>query len=112
MHDNSKPPLGLFIAISFISCVFTFLGQSTRPTLADGAIVSQPVSYSSLDAISSPSGSMARILAEPCMAEVRMGTCHPSQDRAGTPMAERATASRPAVTCSPAATTVSYSRAS
>jgi hypothetical protein len=60
MHDNSKPPLGLFIAISFISCVFTFLGQSTRPTLADGAIVSQPVSYSSLDAISSPSGSMAR----------------------------------------------------
>jgi len=29
MHDNSKPPLGLFIAISFISCVFTFLGQTT-----------------------------------------------------------------------------------
>ena len=46
------------------------------------------------------------------MAEVRMGICQPSQDRAGTPMADKATASKPLVTCSPAATTVSYSAAS
>jgi hypothetical protein len=60
MHDNSKPLLGSFIAISLISCVFVFLGQSTRPMLADGAIVPQPVSYSPLDAASSPSSSVAR----------------------------------------------------
>ena len=60
MRDNSKPLLGFFATISFISCVFAFLCQSTRPMSADGAIVPQPVSYSSVDAISSPSGSMAR----------------------------------------------------
>jgi hypothetical protein len=60
MRDNSKPLLGFFATVSFISCVFAFLGQSTRPISADGAIVPQPVSYSPVDAISSPSGSMAR----------------------------------------------------
>ncbi len=50
--------------------------------------------------------------AEPCMAEVRTGICQPIQERAGTPMAPSATASRPEVICSPAATTTSYSRAS
>ena len=60
MHDNSKPLLGLFVAISFISCVFAFLGQSTRPMLADDAIVPRAISYSPMKAISSPSGSMAR----------------------------------------------------
>jgi hypothetical protein len=37
MHDNSKPPLRYLIAISFVSCVFVFLGQSARPMLADDA---------------------------------------------------------------------------
>jgi hypothetical protein len=56
----SKLLLGFFVTTSFISCVFAFSGQSTRPMLAEGAIVPQPVSYSPMDAISSPSGSMAR----------------------------------------------------
>jgi hypothetical protein len=60
MHDNSKPLLGFFVAISFISCVFAFLGQSTRPMLADDAIVSRAISHSPMNAISSPSGSIAR----------------------------------------------------
>jgi len=60
MHDNSKPLLGFFVAILFVSCVFAFLGQSTRPTLADGAIVPQPVSYSPMDGASIPPGLTAR----------------------------------------------------
>ena len=60
MHDNSKPLLRCFIAISFVSCVFAFLGQSTRPMLADDAIVPRAISHSPMNAISSPSGSMAR----------------------------------------------------
>jgi hypothetical protein len=57
---KSGVPLGLFVTISFISCVFAFLGQNTRLILADSTIVPQSVSYSPMDAISSPSGSMAR----------------------------------------------------
>jgi hypothetical protein len=34
MHVNSKLLLGSFIAISLISCVLVFWGQSTRPMLA------------------------------------------------------------------------------
>jgi hypothetical protein len=60
MHNNSKPLLGFFVAISFISCVFAFLGQSTRPMLGDDAIVPRAISYSPMHTISSPSGSMAR----------------------------------------------------
>jgi hypothetical protein len=60
MHDNSKPLLGLFVTISFISYTFAFLSQSTHPMLADNAIVPRAVSYSSMNAISSPSGSMVR----------------------------------------------------
>jgi hypothetical protein len=48
------------LTTALVLCVFAFLGQSTRPMLADGAIVPQPVSYSPMDAISSPSDSMAR----------------------------------------------------
>jgi hypothetical protein len=49
-----------------------------------------------------------------CHAEsdVRIGSCQPSQDRAGTPISCRAMASSPIVTCSPVATTTSYSRLS
>jgi hypothetical protein len=36
------------------------LAENTSPSLADGAIVSQPVSYFASDVISSPSGSIAR----------------------------------------------------
>ena len=50
--------------------------------------------------------------AAPCAPSVNMGICQPSQDRASTPRLCRAMASRPAVTCSPVATTASYSRAS
>jgi len=60
MRDSSKPLLGSFIAFSFVFCVFVFSGQITRRMLADGAIVPQPVSYSPMDATSSPSSSMAR----------------------------------------------------
>ena len=49
-----------FLATALVLCVFAFLGQSTRPMLADGAIVPQHVSYSPMDAIALPSGSMAR----------------------------------------------------
>jgi hypothetical protein len=48
--------------------------------------------------------------AEPCTADVLIGTCQPSQERAFTPMAFRVMASSPLVICSPAATTTSYSR--
>ncbi len=60
----------------------------------------------------SKAGSICSMRAEPCMPLVRIGICQPSQERAPMPLADRATAKRPAVTCSPAATTTSYSRAS
>jgi len=56
----SKLPLGLFVMVSFILCVGGFLGETSHPLLADGAIAPQPVSYSAVDAISSPSGAVAR----------------------------------------------------
>jgi hypothetical protein len=49
-----------FLTAPFVFCVFAFLGQGSRPTLADSAIVSQLVSYSPMDAAPSPLGSMAR----------------------------------------------------
>ena len=48
-----------FLTAAFAFCVFAFLGQGLRPTLAESAIVPQPVSYSPMDAAPS-SGSMAR----------------------------------------------------
>ena len=56
----SKLLLGLLVIISFILCVGGFLGETGRPSLADEASAPQPVSYSPMDAISSPSGSVAR----------------------------------------------------
>ena len=50
--------------------------------------------------------------AEPCALSVRIGNCQPCQERALTPMPSSTMASSPAVTCSPVATTASYSRAS
>src|ERR1700761_7758345 len=47
--------------------------------------------------------------AEPCTADVSIGTCQPIHERALTPIAFKVTARSPAVTCSPAATTTSYS---
>ena len=61
-------------------------------------------------ASSSPATASTRAL--PCAPSVRTGTCQPCQDRASTPLAWSAMASSPLVTCSPVATTVSYSRAS
>ena len=54
----------------------------------------------------------ARLRCGPSHARRRcsIGTCQPSQERAFTPMALRVMARRPLVTCSPAATTTSYSR--
>src|SRR3546814_18270711 len=47
-----------------------------------------------------------------CSSDLRNGICQPSQERALTPMSCSAIASRQTVTCSPEATTTSYSRAS
>ncbi len=55
---------------------------------------------------------MARMRAAPWALEVTIGSCQPCQERALTPMPSSTIASSPAVTCSPEATTASYSRAS
>ncbi len=47
--------------------------------------------------------------ARPWASSVRMGICQPIQERACSPSWRRVRASRPAVTCSPEATTASYS---
>ena len=57
-------------------------------------------------------GSMPSIRAEPWADEVWIGICQPCQERALMPSLLSAIASRPEVTCSPEATTVSYSAAS
>jgi hypothetical protein len=53
---ESKLLLRFSLTAAVVFCVFGFLGQSTGPLLADGALV--PVSYSPGDAMSSPTGSM------------------------------------------------------
>ena len=55
---------------------------------------------------------MSVMRAEPCAALVLIGICQPCQERALMPMDCSTMASSPAVTCSPVATTASYSRAS
>ena len=60
--------------------------------------------------ISSPSIPVMR--AAPCAALVVIGICQPCQERACRPIDCSTMASNPAVTCSPVATTASYSRAS
>ena len=60
----------------------------------------------------SASVSISPMRAEAWASEVWIGSCQPSQLRAGTPIACNAIASRPLVTCSPEATTTSYSRGS
>src|SRR3984957_12006439 len=55
---------------------------------------------------------MSRMRAEPCAPEVLIGNCQPCHERALIPSACSVIASSPAVTCSPEATTASYSRAS
>ena len=56
-----------------------------------------------------PVPSIAAMRAEPWASEVMIGICQPCQDRAGRPISWRAMARRPEVTCSPEATTTSYS---
>ncbi len=56
--------------------------------------------------------SISRMRAAPCALSVRIGICQPCQERALMPIDCSAIASRPDVTCSPEATTASYSRAS
>src|SRR5271166_473607 len=56
--------------------------------------------------------SMSRMRALPWAVSVRIGTCQPCQERASSPSCCSAIAIRPVVTCSPVATTASYSRAS
>ena len=56
--------------------------------------------------------SMSTMRALVWAASVRIGICHDIQERAFTPSCCSAIASRPIVTCSPVATTTSYSRAS
>src|SRR3954463_6836077 len=69
-------------------------------------------SLRSLKRLTSSAPLMSRMRAEPCASLVRIGNCQPCQDRALTPICCRAMAKRPEVTCSPDATTASYSRAS
>ena len=64
-----------------------------------------------MDSASAPP-SIDWIRALACASSVRSGNCQPCQERASTPILRRAMASRPLVTCSPVATTVSYSRGS
>ena len=47
--------------------------------------------------------------ARPWASSVRIGTCHPIHDRAFSPMLRSVSARSPEVTCSPDATTTSYS---
>ncbi len=56
--------------------------------------------------------SISAIRAEAWPSEVRIGSCQPSQLRAGTPAAWSAMARSPLVICSPEETTTSYSRGS
>src|SRR5215471_8300834 len=56
--------------------------------------------------------SMSRMRAEAWASLVLIGICQPCQERAWMPMPCSTMASRPEVTCSPEATTASYSRAS
>jgi hypothetical protein len=58
--QNSRFEFRFFFTAAFVFCVFAFLGQGSRSTLAESAIVPQPVSYSPTDAVASPSGPMAR----------------------------------------------------
>jgi len=51
---------GSLLTAAFVLCVFAFLGQGS-PTLAQSAVVPKPISYSPMDAVPSPSGSMAKI---------------------------------------------------
>jgi hypothetical protein len=63
--------LRLSITTAFVFCVFGFLGQSTHPLLADGALVPMAVSYSPGDA-NSATGSMA------ATKKIRMA-CYPAR---------------------------------
>ena len=69
-------------------------------------------SLRSLKRLISSSPLMSRMRAAPWALEVRIGNCQPCQERALMPIPSSTIASRPAVTCSPEATTASYSRAS
>src|SRR5215212_9246051 len=69
-------------------------------------------SLRSLKRLTSSAPLTSRMRAEPCASLVRMGNCQPCHDRALTPISCSARARRPEVTCSPEATTASYSRAS
>jgi hypothetical protein len=60
-------------------------------------------------AAASFSGGTSSMRAVPWASSAMIGTCQPSQDFAGRPMLRRVMAKRPAVTCSPEATTASYS---
>ena len=55
---------------------------------------------------------ISEMRAAPCASSVWIGTCQPCQERAWMPMPVSTMASRPEVTCSPEATTASYSRGS
>ena len=69
-------------------------------------------SLRSLKRLISSAPLMSSMRAEPCALLVRIGSCQPCQERALMPMPSSVMARRPDVTCSPEATTASYSRAS
>jgi hypothetical protein len=57
---ESRFEFRFFFTAAFVSCVFAFLGQGSRSTLAESTGLPQPISYSPMDAATSPSGSMVR----------------------------------------------------
>jgi hypothetical protein len=57
MKASMRPSKLLLFATGLVVCVST---QSTRPALADNATAPRPASYAQSDAISSPSGAMAK----------------------------------------------------
>ena len=66
------------------------------------------ITPASIEAVSA-SGGTSSMRERPWASSAMMGTCQPIQERAGSPMLRRVMARRPAVTCSPDATTTSYS---
>jgi len=70
---ESKLLFRFFVSTVFVFCVSGFLGQSTGPLLADGALVPELVSYSSGDATSSTGSSAATKM-------IRMA-CYPARVR-------------------------------
>ena len=77
----SKLLLRFALTAAFVFCVFGFLGHSTGPLLADGALVPELVSYSPGDATSSPTMAASKTIRMACYAAG--GRCTKDSDCCG-----------------------------